>query len=161
MPAVGDHGELDAGRAAVVEQRLDRGADGAAGVEHVVHEDDRAALEPEVEPGVADDRLRVARRLAAAHRDVVAVEGDIDRAEGDLARFGRALLDQALEPLRQRDAAAMDADERDLREILVALDDLVRDAGKRPPERFCVEDDLRRGEVGHGHCLLPGLSGPV
>ena len=39
VAAVGDDGELDARRPAVVEERLDRGADRAAGVEDVVDED--------------------------------------------------------------------------------------------------------------------------
>ena len=40
----------------------------------------------------ADDRLRVERRLAAAHAHVVAVEGDVDRAErdGDARRAPRS-----------------------------------------------------------------------
>src|SRR5947209_10410817 len=36
VPAVDDHRELDAIRAAIVEERLDRGADRASGVENVV-----------------------------------------------------------------------------------------------------------------------------
>ena len=68
VAAVGDDGELDARRAAVVEERLDRGADRAAGVEDVVDEDAGAALEREVELRVADERLRVQRRLARRAR---------------------------------------------------------------------------------------------
>src|SRR3989441_5931091 len=49
MPAVDEDGELDPLGAAVVEQRLDRGADRAAGVEDVVDEHDRLPLEREVE----------------------------------------------------------------------------------------------------------------
>ena len=86
VAAVGDDGELDAGGPAVVEQRLDRGADRPARVEDVVDEDAGAALDREVEPGLADERLRVERRLAAADVDVVAVEGDVERAEVDLDR---------------------------------------------------------------------------
>ena len=40
VAAVDEHQQLHARRAAVVEQRVQRGAHGAAGVEHVVHEDD-------------------------------------------------------------------------------------------------------------------------
>ena len=46
VAAVGQHGQLHAPRAAVVEQRVDRRAHGAAGVEHVVHQDDRGAARP-------------------------------------------------------------------------------------------------------------------
>ena len=78
VAAVGEHGELHARRAAVVEEGVDRGADRAAGVEDVVDEHDRHALERELELRVADERLRVQRRLAAADVQVVAVEGDVD-----------------------------------------------------------------------------------
>ena len=56
MAAVGDHGELDPLRAPVVEERIDRRPDGAAGEEDVVDEDDRPPLELEVEMGGVDDR---------------------------------------------------------------------------------------------------------
>ena len=138
MAAVDKHGELDAGGAPVVEQRLDRGADRAAGVEDVVDEDDRASVEREVELRRPNERLCRERRLAAADRDVVAVEGDVDGAERGLD--AGALLDQAREPPRERDAARVDADERDVVEVRVALDDLVGDSRKGPPEPVGVEE---------------------
>jgi len=99
-------------------------------------------------------------RPAGAHGDVVAVEGDVELAERDLDV--RALLDQPPQPLRERDAARVDADERNVVELRVLLDDLVRDAGERPPERLVVEQN--RPRRGHGmllHCpLLSGLPGP-
>src|SRR5438132_4088752 len=103
MSAVDDDRELDAGRPAVVEERLDRRADRAAGVEDVVDEDDRPFIEREVELRRADERLRRERCLAAADSDVVAVEGDVDGAERRLD--SGALLDQPGEPPRERDAA--------------------------------------------------------
>src|SRR5581483_6058520 len=74
VAAVADDCELDAGGPAVVEERLDRRADRPAGVEDVVDEHARLALEREVDPRRADERLRVKRRLPAAHLHVVAVE---------------------------------------------------------------------------------------
>ena len=139
VAAVGEHGELDARRAAVLEQRVDRGADRAAGVEDVVDEDHRAALELEVELRVADDRLPPARRLAVADVDVVAVEGDVELAEVELEPG--ALVDQPAQALRERDAAGVDADERDGVEVLVALDDLVRDPRERAVDRLAVEQN--------------------
>ena len=112
VAAVDEHGELDARGPAVVEQRLDRRADRAAGVEDVVDEDDRPSVEREVELRRADERLRRERRLAAADGDVVAVEGDVDGAERGLD--AGALLDQAREPPRERDAAGLDPDEREV-----------------------------------------------
>src|SRR5256885_5949844 len=78
VAAVGEDGELHALGPAVVEERLDRRADRAAGVEDVVHEDAGHALEREVERRRADERLGVTGRLAAADVDVVAVEGDVE-----------------------------------------------------------------------------------
>ena len=124
VAAVGEDGELDAVGAAVVEERLDRGADRPARVEDIVDEHDRPALESEVELRRADDRLRVARRLAVADADVVAVEGDVDGADVELD--AGALLDEPPEPVRERDATGVDADERDALELGVALDQLVR-----------------------------------
>ena len=59
VAAVGQHGELHALRAPVVEQRLDRGAHGAAGVEHVVDQHDGHAVERELD-------VRVSARPAGA-----------------------------------------------------------------------------------------------
>ena len=146
MAAVGDDGELDASGPAVVEERLDRGADRAARVEDVVDEDAGAALDREVEAGLADERLRVQRRPAAADVDVVAVEGDVERAEVDLD--AAELLDQAAEAVRERDAARVDADERDRVEVGVRLDDLVGDAVKGALERICVEELPWQRELG-------------
>ena len=166
VAAVDDHGELDARGAAVVEERLDRRADRAAGVEDVVDEHDGAALEREVELRLAHDRLRVQRSLAAADAHVVAVEGDVDGAE--LGRLAGALLDQAREPLRDRDAARLDPDERDLAEIGIRLDDLVRDPRERSRERVGVEEELPGFRLSAGNRgrdmivmrLLSGLAGP-
>src|SRR5881398_768943 len=82
---VGEHRQLDALGPAVVEERVDRGADRAAGVEDVVDEDAGHPLEREVEAGRADERLRMPRRLSRANVDVVAVERDVELAERNLA----------------------------------------------------------------------------
>src|SRR5205085_555767 len=104
------------------------------------------ALERELEPGRRDDRLRVQRGLAAAHLDVVAVEGDVDGAELDLD--ARELGDQPAQALRERDAARVDADEREPLEVGVALDQLVRDPLERPRQRICVEEHALFGARG-------------
>jgi hypothetical protein len=80
-------------------------------------------------------------RLASAHEHVVAVEGDVELAEGDLR--AAQLLDALPQPLREWDAARVDADERDAREVGVPLDDLVRDARQRARDRFGIEKDFR------------------
>jgi hypothetical protein len=76
-------------------------------------------------------------RRAVAHVDVVAVERDVQRAEGDLA--ARELLDQAADALRDGNAPRVDPDEGRALEVGVALDDLVCDAGDRAPKRFSVQ----------------------
>ena len=53
-----------------------------------------------------------------------------------------ALGDEPPEPRRERDAARLDADERDAAEVVVPLDELVRDARERPRDRLGVEQDL-------------------
>src|SRR5439155_1503444 len=94
---------LHARGAPVVEERVDRGTDRAARVEDVVDEHARHPLEGEVELRIAHDGLRVDRCLAAAHLDVVAVEGDVDRAEAQL--LPGELGDQASQALCNRHAA--------------------------------------------------------
>src|SRR5205823_11226379 len=111
MTAVDEDGELDPLGPAVVEESLDRGPDRPAGVEHVVDEYDGLPFEREIEGGRADHRLRVPRRVAAAHLHVVAVEGDVDGAE--IGRFAGALLDQAAQAMGERNAARLDPDQRD------------------------------------------------
>src|SRR5262249_60605911 len=128
-----------AGAPAVLEERVDRGPDRPAGVEDVVDEDHGAALQLEVEPRVAYERLRAARRRRAADVDVVAVEGDVELAEVELE--AGALLDQPAEALGERDAAGVDPDERDRVELVVPLDDLVGDARERPLDGLGVEQN--------------------
>ena len=171
MAAIDQDSELDALRPPVVEERLDRGADRAPSVENIVDEDDRSSFEREVELRLADDGLRAQRRFAASHLHVVAVEGDVDGAE--LGCLAGPFLDQTCEPAGERDAPRLDADERNLVELGVRLDDLVSDARERSRERAGVEEDLperlhcahRAARVaGRGTCvvirLLSGLTGP-
>jgi hypothetical protein len=149
VTAVGEHRQLHALGPAVAEERVDRGADRAAGVEDVVDEDNGHPLEREVEAGRAHERLWVPRRLAAADVDVVAVEGDVELPERDL-RAGE-LLDALAQPLRKRDAASVDADKGDAPEVGVPLDDLVGDPRQRLRDRVDVEKRSRcRGLRGYG-----------
>jgi len=52
----------------------------------------------------------------------------------------RKLADPAPQPLGERHAAGVDADERDLREVGIALDDLVRDPRQRLGDRLGIEN---------------------
>ena len=49
MAAVDEYRQLHAARAAVIEQGVERGADGAAGIEHVVAQDHVAAFDVEAD----------------------------------------------------------------------------------------------------------------
>jgi hypothetical protein len=114
----------------------------------------------------------MAGRAAAAHLDVVAVEGDVDGAER--GRFAGALLDEPAQALCERDTPGLDADERDPREVGVGLDDLVCDPRERPAKAFVVEEEGSRRRLHRAHDaggaegmwagsfirLLSGLTGP-
>ena len=74
VAAVDQHRELDRLRPAELGERVERGADGAAGEEHVVDEHHHPA-------GDVDRHLGRAERLDLSEADVVAVEGDVERAD--------------------------------------------------------------------------------
>ena len=172
MAAVGEARKLDAGGASVVEERLDRRPNRSAGVEDVVDEHARPPLERKVELRRADERLRVLRRLAAAHLDIVPVEGDVHRSELEL--LAREVGDQPAEPVCERNAARVNTDEGDLVELRIPLDDLVCDSRECPLDRVAVEENLlprdSRPDQGTSSVeslrpasyigLLSGLSGP-
>ena len=136
VAAVAEHRELDPARAAVVEERLDRGPHRAAGEEDVVDEDDGAVGEVEVDVGGVDDRLR-GRRLGA---DVVAVEGDVDVADRQLDRG--QLAEQRVQAAGEHGAAGVDPDDRQALGVRVLLDDLVGDPPQRSPQVVALEHDL-------------------
>ena len=94
MPSIDQHRELDGLRAAEVDQRVHGRPDRAAGEEDVVDQQDAPTLDRE-----HDVRALHARRLEAAV-EIVAVEGDVDDAEGD-ERAAGDLLERPAQPLRQ------------------------------------------------------------
>jgi len=119
VPAIDEHRETDRAGPPVVDERVHRGADGASGEQHVVHENDDLVVDREVQRRLADDR-----RIADA-REVVAVERDVQRAERD----GRVLVgaDRVAQPDGQDVAARADTDDGETGEFAVTFDDLVRD----------------------------------
>src|SRR5215208_236552 len=149
VTAIDEARELHARGTTVIEERVDRGANRAAGVEDVVDGDARPSAERELELAVADDRLRVEWRLSpTSDVDVVAVEGDVERPERefDVGSLG----DQPPKPMGDRDSACMDPDERGPVELRIPLDDLVRDANEGALDRLGVEEDLRGRQPGRG-----------
>ena len=161
MAAVDEHGELHPRRPAVLEQGVDRGPDRAAGVEDVVDEDDRLPLERDVEGGAAHDGLQVPRRVAVPDEHVVAVEGDVERADRRLD--AAALGHEPAQALGERHAARVDADEHERARVVVSLDQLVCEARQRAGDRVGVEQaSSPPGRAGSSVVmpLLSGLAGP-
>src|SRR5438132_4179711 len=123
---VDEHGQADRARTTVVDERIHRRADRAAGEEDVVHEHDHAVVHAERDRGLAHHR-----RVADA-REVVAVERDVKRAERDSDAL--VLADRVAQSLRERVATRADTDDGEGRKVTLALDDLVRDAVDRPAD---------------------------
>ena len=120
MAAVDQHGQLHAARPAMVEERVQRGADGAAGVEHIVADHHVAALHIEA------DRSRRNHRANAGRGEIVAVKLDIEhaRVHGPLFDAG----DQLAQPFRQRNAAALDPHQGQILAAVALFHDLVGQA---------------------------------
>src|SRR5262249_23708653 len=130
VAAIDQNQELHARRTAVIKQRVKRGADRAAGVEHVIHEDDILALHGKRNIGAAHDGLDV------YCRKVVAIEIDIEDADRDLALLER--LDFRRQPLRHRDAAAANAYEGELVKIGTFFENFVGQADERTVDFRCA-----------------------
>ena len=124
MAAVDQHQKLHARRPAVIEQRIERGANRAAGVQDVVDQNNVLALHRKRDVGRAHHRLDI------DGRQVVAVQVDVQDAGRNLTAF--ECLDLSRQPLRQRNAPAADADERELIEVLGLLEYFVRQPHQRP-----------------------------
>src|SRR5439155_7140685 len=72
---------------------------------------------------------------------IVAVQGDVERAGRDVVIVD--VLHRAGQPAGERHAARADADQRELLDTAIALDDFVRDPGQRTPHAIRVHH--------HGH----------
>ena len=105
--AVGEDGEFDLGRAAVVEKFIERGLGRATGEQHVIDQDDGGAVHV---GGNVRGRKFLRDGVAA---DVVAMEGDVEHtAAGVRARGERR--EASGEPTGQFDTAIGDAEEQEL-----------------------------------------------
>src|SRR2546428_1430358 len=121
VTAVDENRELDRLRPPEVDERVHGGADGPAGEEHVVDQEDPFPLDGERDVGAVD------HRVLEAPVEVVAVERDVDHAERN-RRSGLDLVDGLADALREVHAARADADQRQTVGTFVVLEDLVRDA---------------------------------
>ena len=132
MAAVHQHGEPYRGGAADGAQRVERGTDGAPGVEHVVDQDDGPPVDPGArDPGGARGAGGIAAQIVAVHRDVErAVE------VGEVLPLGAALGARDLlgQAAGERHAAMRDSEQDQVLGAVAALEDLVGDARQRPPD---------------------------
>ena len=103
MSAVDEHGELHPLRPPIVEQRLDRRPHGPAREQHVVNDHDRQAGDVEVDVG------GVQNRGVGPARQIVAVEADVEIAEGNLC--AEQVLEHPVQATGENRAAPVDADE--------------------------------------------------
>jgi len=128
-------------RPAEIDQLVECRADGAAGVQHVVDQQDHPVVDRERNLRAADQRLRpdgVVHQVVAVQRDVKRPDRHV--LAGDLLELGG-------QADRDRDAARAHADERQAVDAPVALHDLVRDPGERARHPVRVHYD------GHTHSL--------
>jgi len=139
--AINEDDEADDAGAAEIDEGVECGADGASGVEDIIDEEKGAVIEAEVHVCAAGDGDGMARG------EVIAVHGDVERAdvEGGVARedFGEG----GGEALREEFAAGTDADDGE------------GECGAE--ERFIGEDGMsegveRKGDSGGVHEGLKG-----
>ena len=102
MAAIDQDQQLHARRAAVIEQSVERSANGTAGIKHVIHQDDLFALHGEMYFGAVEDRLDV------DGAQIVTIEIDVEKSDRDFSPFER--FDFGGEPLRERNPAPADSD---------------------------------------------------
>src|SRR6266540_4600824 len=132
VPPVDQHGETNGTRPAEVDQAVQCRADRAPCVEDVVAQDNRAAVQVEIDLGLAQ------QRLWSDEREIVAVERDVESADGKglLHEIGQARG----QPCRQRDSPRANTDQSQVRQVLVPLGDLVRHAVDHPPDPILIQD---------------------
>ncbi|BDZ50669.1 hypothetical protein GCM10025867_29100 [Frondihabitans sucicola] len=120
MAAVDQDGQAHDARATESAQGVERGADGAAGVEHVVDQDDGLAVD------ATGRKRRGAGRPGGLPPEVVAVERHVDGADGN--GFATDRLECATQTIGEMDAASGDAQDDEIVCPAIALEDLVGDA---------------------------------
>src|SRR5262249_12452475 len=126
------YGQGDSPWPAEIGELVEGGANGSAGVEHVVHDDDALAVDVDRNLRLADDRTR------ADGLEIVAVERDVQRTAGDVGLL--ALADRGDDLRRELDAAALNADDHEIVGPLVQFNDLVGHPPNGSVEGPRVED---------------------
>src|SRR5262249_58271307 len=129
--SVDEDRELHGLRPAEIDDGVERRADRPSREEHVVDEDDGLALDGE-------RNLRAAHHGDPAHAEVVAVERDVERADGERRAVDAG--DGGGKPLGEGDAASAQPHEGQVLGAAVALQDLVGDTGEGSVEGGFVEN---------------------
>jgi hypothetical protein len=135
VPPVDQHGQLDRAWTADVVERVQGRPHRPPAVQHVVDEND---------DGVVDTASGDRRGLQWPRRpqpQVVAVHGDVEGPGRDGTALDRG--HGGGYPRGQRDAPGGDAEEHHTLVALVALEDLMRDAGEGTRNRIGIEHDTR------------------
>ncbi len=140
MAAVDEDRELHGTGPADVAERVECGADRAAGEEHVVHQHDETAFDALTGDLGASDGAR------GAHPKIVAVHGDVERPDRRLPAGD--LFELSGEPIREEDPSCRDAEKHHVVGALGAFDDLVGDSGQYPGDVRSLEN---------GACRIAGL----
>src|SRR5437867_3850757 len=135
--AVDEHAQRNPFGAPKVRELVERGPNGAAGVQHVVHDHHVLAGEIAGDAGLSDDRLR------AHGLEVVAIQGDVEGAAGDDHALVR--LDLLGDPFGELHAAPLDADQDQLLGPVRQLEHLDRHTLKRPRQGTGVQDGRALG----------------
>lgn len=137
VAAVNEDCQLNTARTAQIHDGVQSGANGTARIQDVVHQHDALAVNAKGNVGGVDRGSEIGSVVIAVEADVEAAERNVDALD---------LLDLLGEFLCQKVAARDDADQSEVFTALVALENLVRDAGHRSIDGGLVHDD-RLGEV--------------
>jgi hypothetical protein len=132
---VHENAQEDARRPAKVCKLVERRPNGAACIAHVVHDHDAATVD--AGPGEArcpEDGTR------PDCRQVVAVQRDIEGSNGGTETFGA--FDLVRDPMRELNAPSLDANDCEIRDALVPLDDLTGHARDRALDGPSVHQQL-------------------
>ena len=134
VTAVHHHRELDAGGATEVHERIECGTDGAAGEEDIVNEDDLLPSD------VIEDVRGLQLRLLQTTAEVIAIERDIETADGNGGVFH--LRDLGSDAACEEITARTDADDAKRCGTFVPFEDLVGESVDGTGKPLRIDDEL-------------------
>src|SRR5215469_10319399 len=123
MTTINKNKKLHALRAPLIEECIEGGANGATGIKHIVKQDNVAACDIEA------DRTRDNGGTGTCRRQIISVKADVQNP--NINRVSLDLFDHPCQSLRERDSAALDANETEVRAAVILLDDLMRQPHQR------------------------------